>query len=216
MDKSVVHRMLAALTRHQFLERDPKTRKYRVGLRAWEIGRRYSARSWVDDVAVPLLAEWSSGPGARATSARWMAPRSSTSRQSTVRGHPRPRRGRFAHERAPDGTWAGDAGRGWMLRNRRRIHRVDFTRGRRDRGSPGRARPSRRPAGRDQGARLCDQPRRVRRGVGAVGAAIKDGGGRPIGAISVGFPIMSEYESLWTQLPPEVTRIATEISRRIG
>jgi hypothetical protein len=36
-----------------------------------------------------------------------------------------------------------------------------------------------------------------------------------VGAISVGFPIMDQFEHLWTELPSEVVRIAEEISLRL-
>ncbi|MDR1824571.1 MAG: IclR family transcriptional regulator [Bifidobacteriaceae bacterium] len=41
LDKSVVHRVLLTMVGRGFLEQDPNTRRYRVGLRSWELGRRY-------------------------------------------------------------------------------------------------------------------------------------------------------------------------------
>lgn len=39
LDKSVVHRILDTLVAYEFLVRDGKTHRYKVGLRAWEVGR---------------------------------------------------------------------------------------------------------------------------------------------------------------------------------
>ena len=47
LDKSVVHRILATLVAHGFLQHDPtSTRRYRVGIALWRLGQRYAqARS---------------------------------------------------------------------------------------------------------------------------------------------------------------------------
>jgi DNA-binding IclR family transcriptional regulator len=55
-----------------------------------------------------------------------------------------------------------------------------------------------------------------RPGVGAVGALVRDGRGAPIAALSVGFPLMTEYERLWEILPPQLIRVAAEVTRRMG
>ncbi len=52
LDKSVIHRILSTLVRRRFLEQDPVSRRYRVGLRAWELGHRY-----LDDRQLDRLAE---------------------------------------------------------------------------------------------------------------------------------------------------------------
>lgn len=41
LDKSVIHRILATLVSRRFLEQDPVSRRYRVGLRVWELGQHY-------------------------------------------------------------------------------------------------------------------------------------------------------------------------------
>jgi IclR family KDG regulon transcriptional repressor len=41
LDKSVIHRILVTLVRRRFLEQDPVSRRYRIGLRVWELGQRY-------------------------------------------------------------------------------------------------------------------------------------------------------------------------------
>lgn len=52
LDKSVIHRILSTLVRRRFLEQDPTSRRYRVGLRTWELGRHY-----LDDRQLDRLAE---------------------------------------------------------------------------------------------------------------------------------------------------------------
>lgn len=51
LDKSVIHRILTTLVARRFLEQDPATRRYRVGLRVWELGQRYMGGQLLNDVA---------------------------------------------------------------------------------------------------------------------------------------------------------------------
>lgn len=51
LDKSVIHRILATLVARRFLEQDPSTRRYRVGLRAWELGQRFISGQALKDIA---------------------------------------------------------------------------------------------------------------------------------------------------------------------
>ncbi|MCL1898324.1 MAG: IclR family transcriptional regulator [Micrococcales bacterium] len=41
LDKSVIHRILTTLAGRRFIEQDPLTRRYQIGLRVWELGQRY-------------------------------------------------------------------------------------------------------------------------------------------------------------------------------
>lgn len=59
LDKSVVHRIVRSAVAHGFLVQDPRTRTYSVGLRAWEIGRRYSGADRVVTLATPILEDLS-------------------------------------------------------------------------------------------------------------------------------------------------------------
>lgn len=56
LDKSVIHRILSTLVARRFLEQDPTTRRYRVGLRMWELGQRYLAGQFLRDIAEKELA----------------------------------------------------------------------------------------------------------------------------------------------------------------
>jgi DNA-binding IclR family transcriptional regulator len=51
-----------------------------------------------------------------------------------------------------------------------------------------------------------------RRGVGAVGAAIKDQHGHAVGAVSVAFPLMPQYEDLGDVLPDKIMWIARQVA----
>jgi IclR family KDG regulon transcriptional repressor len=56
LDKSVVHRILATLVAHGFLQRDAATtRRYRVGIGVWRLGQRYApARSTLPKIVSQL------------------------------------------------------------------------------------------------------------------------------------------------------------------
>ena len=55
--KSVVSRVLVPLVQGGYVERDPRTRRYRVGLRAFEFGLRYLSRSGAPQSALQMLDE---------------------------------------------------------------------------------------------------------------------------------------------------------------
>lgn len=56
LDKSVIHRILATLVARRFLEQDPLSRRYRVGLRVWELGQRFISGQLLKDIAEKELA----------------------------------------------------------------------------------------------------------------------------------------------------------------
>jgi IclR family transcriptional regulator, KDG regulon repressor len=56
LDKSVIHRILATLVARRFLEQDPISRRYRVGLRVWELGQRFISGQLLKDIAEKELA----------------------------------------------------------------------------------------------------------------------------------------------------------------
>jgi IclR family acetate operon transcriptional repressor len=56
LDKSVIHRILATLVARRFLEQDPTSRRYRVGLRVWELGQRFISGQLLKDIAEKELA----------------------------------------------------------------------------------------------------------------------------------------------------------------
>lgn len=55
--KSIVFRLASTLVRHGFLEKDPETRRYRVGLRAFEVGNAFAVDRQVEQLALPVMQE---------------------------------------------------------------------------------------------------------------------------------------------------------------
>jgi DNA-binding IclR family transcriptional regulator len=211
LDKSVVHRILTTLVRHNYLEQNEETRKYRVGLTAWELGRHFTVRSWVTDLAVPKLHDLlqvlgstgyvgaldgtdivylatvdGSGPFQVTATVGSRAPAfTSALGRAVLAAHDDAEVERLAADQLRD---LSDAARDRLLAE------LQLTRSRGYGLSRGEARTA----------------------VGAVGAAVKDARGNPIGGISVAFPMLAEYDSLWDELPPAVVKVATEISRRMS
>lgn len=64
--KSVVARVLAPLVQGGYLEQDPRTRRYRVGLRTFELGTRYLSRSGAPQAALQMLEELAAETGCTA------------------------------------------------------------------------------------------------------------------------------------------------------
>ncbi|MBV9229302.1 MAG: IclR family transcriptional regulator [Chloroflexi bacterium] len=55
LPKSSVHRLLATLIEHDFIERDPLTRRYRLGIRLFEIGASVLRDRGLQSVAYPVV-----------------------------------------------------------------------------------------------------------------------------------------------------------------
>jgi DNA-binding IclR family transcriptional regulator len=57
LKKATTHRLLASLRRRDFVAQDPVTRRYRLGIKLWELGSRATSQvAWVDR-AKPFLQE---------------------------------------------------------------------------------------------------------------------------------------------------------------
>jgi DNA-binding IclR family transcriptional regulator len=208
LDKSVVHRILTTLTRHGYLDQDISSRKYRVGPTAWELGQRFTARSWVADVAVPLLDKLlrrfgSSGYVGSLDGAEivylatvdgpgpfqvWVDVGSRASALTTALGRA------ILAELPADELERVVAAAGPQVDRGRLEEELAAARSRGYAVNRGESRP----------------------GVGSVGAAIKNPKSRIVGAISVAFPIMPEFETMWEILPAEIMKVAGEISRQVG
>jgi DNA-binding IclR family transcriptional regulator len=63
LPKSSVHRLLATLIAHGFVERDPGTRRYRLGLRLFELGSTVIHERGLHSAAHPVLEELSLSTG---------------------------------------------------------------------------------------------------------------------------------------------------------
>ncbi len=63
LPKSSVHRLLATLIGHQFVERNPETRRYRLGIRLFELGSAAIHERGLHSAAHPALEELSRNTG---------------------------------------------------------------------------------------------------------------------------------------------------------
>lgn len=214
LDKSVVYRILHTLAEHRFVERDPKTRRYRVGLGAWEVGQRYTGGTRLEDAAVPLLTplvNQSGGTGYVATldgtDAVYLA---------LINGPGALRVHVDVGSRVPAHTIA--AGKAMLARLpeddlRTRLRRVrlaqvtDST-----------------VTSVDDLLQELEVARRVgyalnhgeyMPGVAGVGAAVRDRDPSSIAGISVAFPMLPSFAGLLETLPAEVRGVAEEISRQL-
>lgn len=57
MSKTSVQRIVNTLEKHRFLDHNPVTRKYRVGVQAYRVGSRYPNGKLLEEVAMPLMQE---------------------------------------------------------------------------------------------------------------------------------------------------------------
>lgn len=63
LPKSSVHRLLVTLVGHGFVERDPSTRRYRLGVRLFELGSTVIHERGLHSAAHPVLEELSTSTG---------------------------------------------------------------------------------------------------------------------------------------------------------
>lgn len=63
LPKSSVHRLLATLVVHHFVERDPETRRYRLGIRLFELGSAAIHERGLHSTAHPALEQLSASTG---------------------------------------------------------------------------------------------------------------------------------------------------------
>jgi len=57
ISKTSVQRIVNTLEKHKFLDHNPSTRKYRVGVQAYRVGSRYPIGKRLEEVALPLMQE---------------------------------------------------------------------------------------------------------------------------------------------------------------
>jgi DNA-binding IclR family transcriptional regulator len=212
LDKSVVHRILSALVEHGYVDRDPDTRRYQVGLQAWELGQRYSAVTHVTRVAQAPLERLVGELGGTGYLCRldgmqivYVAVADSS---GALRVHVEVGNRAHAHT-----TAVGKA----MLATLP----ADELRARLDAAGP---LPRRTPSTILEPAKLLEQVEQARRdghatnrgehnpGVGSVGVAIRDPAGAPLG-VSVAFPMLEQFEGLWAKLPGSLKATVAEIDR---
>lgn len=211
LDKSVIHRILATLVRRRFLEQDPVTKGYRVGLRMWEIGQHYVTGSPLEERAGEAIAEVvSSHPYATGYFAT--LDRDQTVVIRTVRG-PGP-----INIHIDPGTRlpAGVTATGKALLAQLPPDELDELRETLNRQRVDRPRAAAKTSLDEDLKLIAKQGYAVNRGeffpgIGTVAMAIQDASGRPVAALSVDFPITSETQSLWSELPKELREAVDEL-----
>jgi len=215
LDKSVVHRILQVLTEQRYLERNPQTHRYRVGLRAWEVGQRYAGGTRLEDLVVPLLTplvETSGGSGYVAA-----LDGSDVVYLALING-PGPLRVHVdVGSRAP--AHSGAVGKAMLAMLPQQeleatLDKVELT------AVTSHTITSMDELRRDlERVRTCGyalNPGEYIQGVGSVGAAILNSDSYPVAGISVAFPMLPAFEGLFSTLPAEVTRVARQVTERAG
>ncbi len=213
LDKSVIHRILATLVRRRFLSQDAVTKRYRVGLRTWEIGQRYALASPLealaehalttlvqqhryttgifatldDDQIVILFTVRGAGPVNITIDAGTRMPAALTATGRTMLAYLPPAE---VEHLAPRLLAQPRAGRRALTKAalQREFVRI------RERGY-----------GINQGQYFP--------GIGTIAFCVRDAGGRPVAALSVDFPMAPETEDLFDVLPPALRAAVGELER---
>lgn len=216
LDKSVIHRILGTFVRRAFLQQDPLTKRYRVGVRTWEIGQRYVASSPLAELAAEALAgalqhrPYTTGYFATLDGDQVVI-------ISTVRGPGPVNIYIDPGTRMPAARTA--TGRAMLAhlpeaQVRRLLPRLQAQlQGDGRRGSA---------------QELLDELVRTRRrghaenrgqyfpGIGTVARCIRDASGAPVAALSVDFPLAPESGPVWDELPRVLQDAVEGLERRIG
>jgi IclR family transcriptional regulator, KDG regulon repressor len=216
LDKSVVHRILDTLVQHRLLEQNERTRKYRVGLKLWELGQRYLTGAKLQQLATPVLAKV---VNANAGTTGYIGTLDGTEAVylEIVNGTGPLRLHMDVGKRVPAYTIA--MGRAILaalpepecerilkssVLTRRTEHSItslaalkkelDLTRKR---------------------GYALNRAEYVA-SIGAVAAPVIDSAGYPIGSLTVAFPLFPELSHLWKDLPNQVLDAASEVRRLLS
>lgn len=216
LDKSVVHRILSTLAQHQFVQQNSRTRKYEIGLRAWEVGQRYAKHRKLEESAVPLLQalveECQANGYVGVLDGLEVV-------YAAVVQSPGPLQVRVAvgSRTQAYATALGKAALAFLPPEELSALLADDT-----------------PLERRTENTLASVPlleqelAAVRRqgfainraehtpGVASIGAAVRDADGYPIGSVSVAFPMLEQFTGLLEELPERLVELAEETARRMG
>ncbi len=216
LDKSVIHRILATLVRRRFIEQDPVSRRYQVGLRVWELGQRYAVGHQMEALAEAEL-EKVVGPHPYATGYFSTLDGADVVVVRTVRG-PGPVNVYIdpGTRLAAELTVTGRS----LLACLPEAQMVRAVQKRRQAGLGGRTGKALADLEKDL-AKIRDEGLSLSRGdyapgIGTVAVAIRTADGSPIGALSVDFLIAPETDGLWDDVPVKLAASATEIERVVN
>lgn len=208
LDKSVVHRILSTLVDMDYAVADPNSRRYRIGIRAWELGRKFTAGLALEQGVVPLLQQVVDDVGGTGYVGHLDGAEivylavlhgSGAFRVHVEIGARVPAHtvafGKAALAALPEDELDG------ILRGRRLERRTKTT-------------VTSTAALRTELANIRERGYAVNRGearpgVGAVGVAVVDVSRRPIAAVSVAFPLLEQLDrTTWDVLAARLTELA--------
>ena len=216
LDKSVIHRILVTLVRRRFLEQDPISRRYRVGLRVWELGQHYLAGHRLEDLADKELTVVA-GRHSYATGYLAILDGADVVVVATVRG-PGPMNvyidpgTRIAAELTATGRC--------LLAYLPEVQMTRLVNKRRQAGLGARTAVTLTALTKEL-ALIRSQGYSLNRGeyvpgIGTVSVAIRGVNGQPLAALTIDFLIAPETESLWEKLPGELAASVLEIERVVN
>ena len=216
LDKSVIHRILATLVRRRFIEQDPASRRYQIGLRVWELGQRYLAGHHLEELAEKELTKVvSRHPYATAYLATLDG--ADVVVVATVRG-PGPINVYIdpGTRLAAELTGTGRA----LLAHLPEVQMIRAVNRRRQAGLGGRPAVALKELSKEL-ALIRFQGHSISRGeyvpgIGTVAVAVRGASGQPIASLSIDFLIAPETEALWSELPAELQASAEEIERVVN
>jgi IclR family transcriptional regulator, KDG regulon repressor len=216
LDKSVIHRILATLVRRRFLEQDPVSRRYRVGLRAWELGQLYLVGHDLQELAEKELMNVVSNY-AYATAYLATLDGADVVVLATVRG-PGPVNvyidpgTRIAAELTATGrallAFQPEVQVNRLVNKRRQVGLGNR------RAVPLAELAERLATVRDSGYSVGRGE--YAPGIGTVAVPIRNSSGVTLAAITIDFMIAPETESFWSELPGALGASAREIERVVG
>ena len=218
LDKSVVHRILKALVAHGYVQRNPDTRRYRVGLQAWEIGQRYSAAADITQAAVPPLRELLAETGGTGYVAKleeldilYLAV-AETSGPLSVRVAAEVGSRVSAHTTAVGKALLACLPEQELLA---RLERAGPELEARTAASIASVEPLLAELSDVRETRYALNRGEHVQGMGSVGVAVRDASGSPLAGVSVAFPMFEQHRSMWTVLPGKLTSLVGEIDARL-
>ncbi len=215
LSKSIIMRLVSTLRDEGFLERNPSSTKYRLGLAAFEVGNLYYLSASLKRVAEPLLEDLAERLGYSAYLGTLSGNRAVYI--SVIEGPGPIRVGPRIGSSAPAHTTAAGKALLASLEDEALEHYLATA----DLHPETPSSITSKQRLRNELAQVRAQGFAVTRGehlngVGAIGAPIIDRRGAAIASISVAFPLYLVPETQWPPIVAAVLDVAQQISRRLG